>query len=163
MRGLPQKRHFNPRTREGCDAITRAREKLMYVFQSTHPWRVRLDGWLYGAGNARISIHAPVKGATPSFFADRCSRWYFNPRTREGCDTRYSRPACGRSWFQSTHPWRVRHSYQQSSHDSNTYFNPRTREGCDVREIMYCINDVNFNPRTREGCDSDRRCGPCHR
>ena len=36
--------------------------------------------------NEKISIHAPVKGAT---FHDDCGDrdgQYFNPRTREGCD-----------------------------------------------------------------------------
>ena len=55
-----------------------------------------------------ISIHAPVKGATP-FGARREPSWRdFNPRTREGCDSRH----------------RLRSVKMP-------YFNPRTREGCD--------------------------------
>ena len=34
----------------------------------------------------RISIHAPVWGATPSMVATGCGQLYFNPRTRVGCD-----------------------------------------------------------------------------
>ena len=34
----------------------------------------------------KISIHAPVKGATLLYCMLRFSP-YFNPRTREGCDT----------------------------------------------------------------------------
>ena len=57
--------HFNPRTREGCDAPTTFKQ---YCTRS-------------------ISIHAPVKGATasPEVSVVICSA-NFNPRTREGCD-----------------------------------------------------------------------------
>ena len=34
------------------------------LFQSTHPWRVRQDWVLSNFAGIRISIHAPVKGAT---------------------------------------------------------------------------------------------------
>ena len=77
--------YFNPRTRAGCDKSTR---------QSYH--------W------SKISIHAPVQGATSIGCYDLCNCWK----------------------FQSTHPCRVRL-------DSDIfwflcpYFNPRTRAGCD--------------------------------
>jgi len=73
-----------------------------------------------------ISIHAPVKGATSFCQTLKRDRGYFNPRTREGCDTPvgHARPDCGisihapvkgatcgrmkthgdRGVFQSTHP-----------------------------------------------------------
>ena len=35
---------------------------------------------------SRISIHAPVKGATPPGDAGQPRPGHFNPRTREGCD-----------------------------------------------------------------------------
>ena len=56
--------HFNPRTREGCDA------DLLGA-----PYRT-----------VQISIHAPVKGATVFLPFHRSGLPYFNPRTREGCD-----------------------------------------------------------------------------
>ena len=34
----------------------------------------------------RISIHAPVKGATAVYRRHSQRGFYFNPRTREGCD-----------------------------------------------------------------------------
>ena len=56
-------RGFNPRTREGCDA-------LHYLHQR----------------DIRVSIHAPARGATdPGPQAVQHLR-RFNPRTREGCD-----------------------------------------------------------------------------
>ena len=33
-----------------------------------------------------ISIHAPARGATSCRFLFRCSKWNFNPRSREGSD-----------------------------------------------------------------------------
>ena len=37
-----------------------------------------------------ISIHAPVKGATSDYAGDAPGPYYFNPRTREGCDSIYA-------------------------------------------------------------------------
>ena len=64
-----------------------------------------------------ISIHAPVKGATPVRRRFLYSGPHFNPRTREGCD----RP----SDLQNV----------QLQH-----FNPRTREGCDA--VAAAVLDV---------------------
>ena len=55
-----------------------------------------------------ISIHAPVKGATTAVINPSPSWNHFNPRTREGCDLTGLSPQ-----------------------DTALYFNPRTREGCD--------------------------------
>ena len=60
--------NFNPRTREGCDAKT----DVKYLVCDY------------------ISIHAPVKGATGSWWLGFRPTNYFNPRTREGCDLFYS-------------------------------------------------------------------------
>ena len=38
------------------------------------------------AVTSRISIHAPVKGATSNLITLLFQHYYFNPRTREGCD-----------------------------------------------------------------------------
>ena len=59
-----------------------------------------------------ISIHAPVKGATPGFGDCQGRGRYFNPRTREGCDSRFG-----------------------SGCITPVNFNPRTREGCDSLQI----------------------------
>ena len=77
----------------------------------------------------RVSIHAPVWGATIIVFISRCAS-SFNPRTRVGCDNVYMR------WqlmilFQSTHPCGVR-PFSQSINSGLTRFNPRTRVGCDT-------------------------------
>ena len=56
--------YFNPRTHEGCDVVKSAWLSIKWIFQSTHPWRVRQ--LIEGAINKHvvISIHAPMKGAT---------------------------------------------------------------------------------------------------
>ncbi len=100
-----------------------------------------------------ISIHAPARGATsliPPFCCScfifqsthprgvrqhrRCNYckfcYYFNPRTREGCDL--------------LPPPRYAHRVD---------FNPRTREGCDETRCQGLGPADYFNPRTREGCD----------
>ena len=56
-----------------------------------------------------ISIHAPVKGATVTDYADNEPLQDFNPRSREGSDN----------------PVLVTRAEQQ-------YFNPRSREGSDL-------------------------------
>ena len=56
--------YFNPRTRMGCDESNMKQLSEARVFQSTHPYGVRL----FSCHNSRemyfISIHAPVWGAT---------------------------------------------------------------------------------------------------
>ena len=79
--------YFNPRTREGCDFI--ACLELLCVFKiSIHaPVKGATSRFLHKhAPTFRISIHAPVKGATDSRFAVVDGVQHFNPRTREGCD-----------------------------------------------------------------------------
>ena len=56
--------YFNPRSREGSDAV----------------------GSALPAAFALISIHAPVKGATCAFRKFPVCNLYFNPRSREGSD-----------------------------------------------------------------------------
>ena len=101
--------NFNPRTREGCDMQTNAVPAVASLFQSTHPRRVRHALAIGVNVQEVISIHAPAKGATcctndtkhwrlkfqsthPRRVRPRrrfCASLYsyFNPRTREGCDS----------------------------------------------------------------------------
>ena len=74
--------NFNPRTREGCD-ITETRSELKI---------------------ARISTHAPVKGATFPGKLDTIRTVDFNPRTREGCDVLQMATSSDVDLFQPTHP-----------------------------------------------------------
>ena len=58
--------------------------------------------------NDNVSIHAPVKGATPPRMARAARRWGFNPRPREGGD-----------------------SAMRAGLPVESCFNPRPREGGD--------------------------------
>ena len=75
-------KNFNPRTREGCDRVSR-------------PFLGR---------QISISIHAPVKGATIMIIVQLFSVGDFNPRTREGCDVGELDQYAIIWVFQSTHP-----------------------------------------------------------
>ncbi len=59
--------HFNPRSREGSDALWQSR--ILHFYQ--------------------ISIHAPAKGATNNMEEKDNGKNYFNPRSREGSDQAY--------------------------------------------------------------------------
>ena len=69
-----------------------------------------------------ISIHAPVKGATPSVLNVFFHVNNFNPRTREGCDNGLVR-------------------YPRIPLD----FNPRTREGCDERFGLFIVPGIHIS------------------
>ena len=73
---------FNPRAREGRDAI-----------------RLALDHMDY-----RVSIHAPVRGATRKSYGCMDTGKSFNPRAREGRDARERLQVASSSLFQSTRP-----------------------------------------------------------
>ena len=124
---------FNPRSREGSDAIRDAVHAIKAGFQSTLPRRER-----------------PCKYLSP--FRHQC----FNPRSREGSDYFLYRAMSVYKWFQSTLPRRERLSlailcgpiprFQSTlprrerlcafSFDVYTYgFNPRSREGSDERQV----------------------------
>ena len=102
------------------------------TFQSTHPRRVRRPLPPSARKRAEISIHAPAKGATAAGAASTTCAFYFNPRTREGCDPQRTGRSAG-----------------------SCDFNPRTREGCDISPRGRSDRSAHFNPRTREGCDED--------
>ncbi len=58
--------------------------------------------------SSAISIHAPARGATGSNNSAERDENYFNPRTREGCDTVQVFDEGRLTEFQSTHPRGVR-------------------------------------------------------
>ena len=140
-----QLKHFNPRTREGCDLFS-----LLFTL-------IRFQ----------ISIHAPVKGATccgpPHFYAAR----FFNPRTREGCDgpgvckkrSRFAfsihAPVKGAtlvfyplfiiiSSFSIHAPVKGATELIRQQRWSRLFFNPRTREGCDYYTSLAWLSQPNF-------------------
>ena len=104
--------YFNPHTREGCDAIL---HKLSghQEFQSTHPRRVRLFIDSLERSPTKFQSTHPRRVRRLRFHSIHYeSINYFNPHTREGCDSRFT-------WYL------MRFSGN---------FNPHTREGCDYGE-----------------------------
>ena len=58
-------RCFNPRTPAGCDTTAWKQSRCYQPFQSTHPCGVRQRALELPAALACVSIHAPLRGATP--------------------------------------------------------------------------------------------------
>ena len=84
-----------------------------------------------------VSIHAPVRGATPNMSERVLATLSFNPRTREGCDrTRANLP---RATEVSIHaPVRGATITRLKESGDRISFNPRTREGCDFTiKVVY--------------------------
>ena len=102
------------------------------MFQSTHPRGVRPTvGWRKGRRLQSFNPRTREGCDTRRMETATRLRACFNPRTREGCDERFA--FCALAKFS---------------------FNPRTREGCDTAVSAHGACQVRFNPRTREGCDA---------
>ena len=79
--------NFNPRAHEGRDPTTPHLRPLAR-FQSTRPRGARPVVADLVDGVARISIHAPTRGATQTVAAYLVLVGNFNPRAHEGRDVR---------------------------------------------------------------------------
>ena len=122
---------FNPRTHMGCDDKGTVYAWQLDMFQSTHPYGVRLITCVIRT--TRIQS--------------------FNPRTHMGCDQDDSDSLATLKKFQSTHPYGVRPSLNVSLGFTHC-FNPRTHMGCDMKTEEITHPRVSFNPRTHMGCDN---------
>ena len=126
---------FNPRSHEGSDSLRMDMRSVLFLFQSTLPRRERREQFHISDRTARISIHAPTKGATKLICSiqNRCKN--FNPRSHEGSDKTTANISILVYRFQSTLPRRE-------------------------RRISGCFNPLpgNFNPRSHEGSDSTKIC-----
>ncbi len=144
--------NFNPRTRMGCDYSSTNSRPLTRQFQSTHPHGVRLHFQSLPVSVQLISIHAPAWGATYHIDYLLSTLFYFNPRTRMGCDTKYA-TVTGSSWdFNPRTRMGCDHTLQRPWY-VRMDFNPRTRMGCDLMPRLAATAKSHFNPRTRMGCD----------
>ena len=99
--------HFNPRSREGSDTFRRERRIACCI--SIHaPAKGATFSCAAQSAVAFISIHAPAKGATAVRPLTLSAMCYFNPRSREGSDSRLSHSSSSNLAFQSTLPRRER-------------------------------------------------------
>ena len=121
-------------------------------FQSTLPRGERLPVVLLPLSQAKISIHAPARGATFSHFH---ASLFFNISIHA--------PARGATLF-IHNPVDLLdisiHAPARGATDSlfcyftfYSDFNPRSREGSDDFFRPAAYNQINFNPRSREGSD----------
>ena len=143
-------RGFNPRTRVGCDSSDKKRKST-----------------------TKVSIHAPVWGATVHFKDSMDSRSQF--QSTHPCGVRQYNKTTDKAWYVSIHApvWgattyieRTRQGQDVSIHapvwgatpvihllTAAHCFNPRTRVGCDQPSPSGKRYYERFNPRTRVGCD----------
>ena len=143
---------FNPRAREGRDNLTLHFTTRITCFNPRA--REGRDGGGRGDGRwARVSIHAPARGATHihvsiPFRADTVS---IHAPARGATSRNYIQAA--RLAFQSTRPRGARQMKVQAQADLLS-FNPRAREGRDAWAQGFCFTQQCFNPRAREGRDT---------
>ena len=148
--------YFNPRTRAGCDIHTGS--------NTTSRARISIHAPVLGATcgliqskqyREYISIHAPVLGATPREWHSIVTHVDFNPRTRAGCDAVFFGHRSAVDCISIHAPVLGATSDDIFSRISPNYFNPRTRAGCDSKVTATCRASLYFNPRTRAGCDKN--------
>ena len=167
---------FNPRSHEGSDSILRVDFFLHLQFQSTLPRRERPSAPYVNGAPAKISIHAPTKGATVEVHFSTQETGDFNPRSHEGSDeslgyiltesgisihapTKGATNQCGNpSEIQkiSIHaPTKGATGYPYKFCKRKRNFNPRSHEGSDHHFSNLVSHNTNFNPRSHEGSDSN--------
>ena len=127
---IHQYSYFNPRSREGSDA------SFVQAYNI----------------NLFISIHAPAKGATQSFFPLKCSfQFQSTPPRRE---RRFVGTVTNQYTLISIHAPAKGATYWWSGQVvCKPNFNPRPREGSDGYHRGRVQYRTNFNPRPREGSD----------
>ena len=101
-----------------------------------------------------ISIHAPVKGATP--YESHKGRYtaYFNPRTREGCDTNLHNSIFRQPWISIHAPVKGATADKDAARQRACISIHAPVKGATARARHSGARISNFNPRTREGCDA---------
>ena len=139
-----RRRSFNPRTRMGCD--------VRYLV-STNGVTVSIHAPAWGAtgGGHRlaeiwvVSIHAPAWGATCRLARLRPCILRFNPRTRMGCDYRYSTYRLLRAVSIHAPAWGAT-EILRGARGYPCSFNPRTRMGCDdIYYLIYALLSVSIH------------------
>ena len=120
--------NFNPRLREGGDALLTAAFPTSYI--SIHASAREATTRTFMTLIMQEFQSTPPRGRRPDIAIDKYYFVNFNPRLREGGDR------CN-----------------AASGIQSDYFNPRLREGGDAKlnYLLKLLND--FNPRLREGGD----------
>ena len=146
-----QQRYFNPRSREGSDRKPPNLRPSDPRFQSTLLRRERRELVRPHPGQDRISIHAPVKGATAPHLWRAWRRGFQSTLPRRERPARAA-PACLCPAFQSTLPRRERRRLRDACVTYREFQSTQRRAGT-AAHVHFCRY---FNPRSREGSDSAR-------
>ena len=146
---------FNPRARAGRDLGIDDTPCWAGRFQSTRPCGARLEIKSRPKKIKKVSIHAPVRGATHVASTSEPHRMGF--QSTRPCGARRRRPRLrGRRErkFQSTRPCGARLSSACAYFEIKEGFNPRARAGRDVVDHDCAVEGRgSFNPRARAGRD----------
>ena len=113
---------FNPRTHEGCDDFQGYADRATKLISIHAPMKGATPTSVTDFPMIRISIHAPMKGATHVMDSPARVVPDFNPRTHEGCD-----------------------NAGIGVQDFSADFNPRTHEGCDslqINSVIACFSII---------------------
>ena len=123
-----------------------------FEFQSTRPYGARPDAPLSRGGNHMVSIHAPVRGATPTSPPSSARQERFNPRARTGRD-RIARAAYRRALDVSIHAPVRGATAQKRQHLLRERFQSTRPYGARPDSSVACPSMTCFNPRARTGRD----------
>ena len=123
---------FNPRSHEGSDLLETCFSPCTTYFnpRSHEGSDLPHPGFAYPA---KISIHAPTRGATISMISLQKVWQNFNPRSHEGSDALIRSTPAATSVFQSTLPRGERRGRPLTTFTTYWNFNPRSHEGSDIQ------------------------------
>ena len=144
---------FNPRARGGRDRLGFPLRFLQRVSihapvgGATHPFHQLHRLRL-------VSIHAPVGGATGTGRGAGARGWSFNPRARGGRDSPSLSSVSTPCQFQSTRPWGARHDPADTAITTGRFQSTRPW-GARLSITTRSISPTSFNPRARGGRDVD--------
>ena len=100
-----------------------------------------------------VSIHAPLRGATHADCTISVGNGSFNPRTPAGCDCNSCLPHTKNGKFQSTHPCGVRHVTTEEVQTMAAVSIHAPLRGATIMLLITILTQRCFNPRTPAGCD----------
>ena len=115
---------------------------------------MRLCRYVPSHESRRISIHAPVKGAT-SRRRQIYSKVRISPRTREGCDPSCFGGSCRITGISIHAPVKGATCHQRCEKQRPAISIHAPVKGATKGPYANTIIALDFNPRTREGCDFD--------
>ena len=123
-------------------------------FLSTHPCGVRQSYRCPAYNQTRISIHAPLRGATVGSVKSIVLHDIFLSTHPCGVRLGYFRQVSRDKRFLSTHPCGVRLCFLTLHSLLIIHFYPRTPAGCDGSLANSARTLEDFYPRTPAGCDT---------